>query len=325
MKFQVRVLTVLFFFWEVSDIYNSITFTNADGFVYPGESKTISLYTDYGLVPESRPLVNPPEVRTEYVDIPGADGSLDYTEALSGIRYKNREGSWTFYVTNSLFGHGRVYYAWNDIYSDLMRYLHGKRKRIELESDPYYYYYGRVFVDSWNSNKDYSKITLKYNLDPYKEPKYTTGHSSSSPWYEWKWNSLFGINIYYGKFKVSDIMYRDFFNYTENDIVPLELEYGSVGNKVEENDPLLKVEWCSKGSDLLWVDATDTYMIEDIDLSFDKSVTLLVHNKVADRKKTGEELGMILRPGHNWFRFTKLQEDALDPTVYFDYDLGKRL
>lgn len=189
-------------------IYYSITFSNPDG------SNPINTYDDWRIVPESRPLVNPPEVRTEFVDIPGADGSLDYTEALAGIKFKNREGSWTFYVLNELFDRSRSYLPWNELYTLIMRKLHGRRKMIRLESDPGFYYMGRLFVDSWSSDKDYSKITIRYNIDPYKQPDKTTKE------YDWQWSELFNNVIYYGTFDVDGKKDRNFFNYQEHPIVP---------------------------------------------------------------------------------------------------------
>lgn len=184
-------------------------------------------FDDWRIAPASRPLVNPPEVRTEYVDIPGADGSLDYTEVLNGVKYRNREGSWEFYVLNELFDRSIVFYSWNDIYSLMMRKIHGRRMRIELESDPGFYYLGRVFVDSWSSNKDYSKITIRYNLDPYKKPMFTSKDV------DWKWSELFANQIYYGTFNVDDVRYRTFYNFTEH---PLPIKYIFKTNMSVETD-----------------------------------------------------------------------------------------
>lgn len=167
------------------------------------------------IVPESRPLVNPPEVKTEYVDVPGADGSLDYTEALSGIKFKDREGSWTFYVLNDLFTLNRSYMKWNELYSLLLRTLHGRRKKMLLESDPGFYYIGRVFVDQWQSNKDYSKLTLRYIIEPWKYPTETTST------FDWLWNDLFANTIYYGKFDVYGKKHRNLINPSDGPIQPV--------------------------------------------------------------------------------------------------------
>lgn len=119
-------------------------------------------WDDWHLVPTSRPLVNPPEVNTSYVTIPGASGSLDLTEALTGYpTYTNRTGSWEFIVMN---GYGE----WYSRYSEIMAYLHGKKFRAILDDDPNYYYEGRFSVASWVSPKNWSRITINYNVGPYK-------------------------------------------------------------------------------------------------------------------------------------------------------------
>lgn len=190
------------------NIYFSIKFSDPDG------KNTIDTYDDWRIVPETRPLIEPPEVKTEYVEVPGADGALDYTEALAGIKYKNREGSWTFYVLNELANLGGSYMRWNQLYSLIMSTIHGKRKRIWLESDPEYYYTGRLFVDNWKSNKDYSKITLKYIIDPWKYPITTTSNR------DWLWNELFGNTILYGTFDVVGQKYRNLINPSTTAIQP---------------------------------------------------------------------------------------------------------
>ena len=177
-------------------MYYSITF---------GEKNT---WEDWHIVPASRPLVNPPAVKTEYLDVPGADGSLDYTEALSGIKYKNREGSWTFLVMNG-------YQEWHVLYGRILSYLHGKRMRVHLESDPDYYYFGRLFVDAWESKKDNSTITIRYVIDPYKLPL------SSTAGYDWLWDDLFNLVIYYGTFDVTGRKERNLINPTEAEISPV--------------------------------------------------------------------------------------------------------
>ena len=119
-------------------------------------------WDNWHLVPTSRPLVEPPSVRTNYIDIPGASGSLDLTEALTGYpTYNNRSGSWEFLVMNG-------YRSWDVAYSDIMAYLHGKKLRAVLDDDPDYYYEGRFSVNGWSSDKNWSKITINYNVGPYK-------------------------------------------------------------------------------------------------------------------------------------------------------------
>lgn len=189
-------------------IFYSVTFANPDG------THPINSYDDFKIVPKSRPLVNPPEAKTEYLDVPGADGSLDYTEALAGLKFKDREGEWSFYVLNDSCTLNSSYMKWNELYTYILKTIHGKRKRIVLESDPDFYYLGRIFVSQWASNKDYSEVTLKYIIEPWKYPMQTTAAR------DWLWEELFGNIILYGKFDVVEQKHRNLINTADDNVTP---------------------------------------------------------------------------------------------------------
>lgn len=156
-------------------------------------------YTEWGLVPTSRPLVVPPAVKTNYVDLPASHGVLDYTDLLlSEAPYGQREGSWEFVVRP-----GR---RWADIYSSLMAFLHGKRHKVILEDDPGYLYTGRLTVSDWKSEQSRSKIVIDYNLDPFKYSIESTDDT------EWIWDDLFADVIRYGRFNVTGSKWRTFVN-----------------------------------------------------------------------------------------------------------------
>lgn len=121
-------------------------------------------FRDFGLYPKSKMIVNPPEVREVYVEIAGADGDLDITEALTGrANYESREGKFEFTVIDRA--------KWDSVYSGLMNTLHGRKMRVILDDDPYYYYYGRVKVDSFKTNKRTGTITVEGYFDPYKKSR----------------------------------------------------------------------------------------------------------------------------------------------------------
>lgn len=161
-----------------------------------GEKNT---YEDWKLVPTSRPLFNPPTPKTKYIEIPGADGTIDFTEVLSGVKYNDRSGSWEFRVLNG-------YAEWYQRYSEIMNYLQGKKFRVILDDEPDYYYNARLSVNSWQSTKDWSTIVIDYIAEPYKYPINTTGD------YDWLWNELFNNTIYYGKFDVAGSKWRNLIN-----------------------------------------------------------------------------------------------------------------
>lgn len=144
-------------------MYHSITIgTNlfsTDGSL-PRNAK--NTWVDWHLIPATRPLVNPPKAKLSLIEIPGADGTLDLTNVLTGRpTYSDRTGSWSFYVEN---GYG----AWSDKFSEIMMYLHGKSLQCYLEDDPTYFYEGRFTVNQWRSDPTHSMIVIDYQLGPYK-------------------------------------------------------------------------------------------------------------------------------------------------------------
>lgn len=125
-------------------------------------------YDDYHLIPSSRPLIAPPVPKSNYVELPGGDGAIDLSQSLTKyVTYKNREGTWEFYVEN---GHN-----WVDIYEKLLE-INGRSVTVILEDDPDYHYTGRVEIESWESANDgtWSTVTIKYVLQPYKIYKHTS-------------------------------------------------------------------------------------------------------------------------------------------------------
>ena len=133
-------------------MYHSITF---------GEKNT---WDDWHLVPTSLPVFNPPAQKVKTIDIPGGDGVIDLSQALTGYPvFQNRTGSFEFIVPNGFepWESGRIEQApWHSVYSEIMDYLHGQSLRAILEDDPEYFYEGRFTVNSWKSPKDWSRITI---------------------------------------------------------------------------------------------------------------------------------------------------------------------
>lgn len=153
----------------------------------------INTWDDWHLIPSSRPLIAVPQFKSEYIDVPGGNGSIDastilwatpvYTSggAVESVTYQegyptfqNRSGSIEFYVMND-------YGQWYNRYSDAMDYLHGQKVKLILEDEPDYYYRGRMTVNQWRSEKSWSKITLDYNFEPFKYELFTSLE-------EWLWD-----------------------------------------------------------------------------------------------------------------------------------------
>lgn len=194
-------------------MYHSITF---------GDKNT---WDDWHLIPSSRPVFNPPKPKTNYVDITGSNWHLDLSEAVSGeVVYEGRMGSLEFIVAN---GHQE----WHELYSKIMNYLHGRVMKAVLEDDPDYYYIGRFSVNQWKSDPHNSKITIDYNVNPYK-----LEHSISNE--DWKWDEFnfeIGVIRDYNNYQVdgtftmtiigSEMSVTPVFKVTSDDGSGLTVEY----------------------------------------------------------------------------------------------------
>lgn len=163
-------------------MYHSITF---------GSKNT---WDDWHLIPKSRPVFNPPPVKTHFVEIPGGDGSIDLSTALAGRPlFGNRVGSFEFYVENG-------FKDWSALYSEIMVYLHGQKMRAVLEDDPAYFYEGRFTVNAWKSEQQRSTIVIDYNVNPYKRDT----RASDEDWIWDTFNFETGIARYYEDLTVTN-------------------------------------------------------------------------------------------------------------------------
>lgn len=131
-------------------MYHSITFG------------TKNTWTDWRLIPTSRPVFNPPPVKTKFIEVPGAHGELDLSTLLTGTpMYGNRTGVFQFvfesYATD-----------WANASSEIANYIHGQNMDAILEDDPAYYYNGRFWISEWPSGSSFSTISINYSVGPFK-------------------------------------------------------------------------------------------------------------------------------------------------------------
>lgn len=100
-----------------------------------------------------------PKAKENRIDIPARSGSLDLTEFFGGVKYDDRDLSFTFTKIGGDFV---------EVFSDIQNLLHGKSMNIVLDSDPNYYYKGRVFIKKWSSNATTGIIDIECTCEPYK-------------------------------------------------------------------------------------------------------------------------------------------------------------
>lgn len=124
-------------------------------------------FTDLGLYPKEPPDIPAAEVRTDFIEIPGAHGSIDMTEALTGFPlYDNRKGTFRYTVLDRA--------EWLGRYNGAKNLLHGRECQITLDDEPGGYYHGRVYVDKLKSSKTTGTIEITATLDPFWYAKETT-------------------------------------------------------------------------------------------------------------------------------------------------------
>ena len=121
---------------------------------------TLHSNTDLSLIQQSVEI-SPAEPRTSFVDVPGADGSKDLTEALGvGVKYKDRKIKWTF----ALYPGDN----WELRKQTVSGYINGIACAIVIDDDPNYYYQGRVEVKDYKVDGLLKQITVEAVCRPYK-------------------------------------------------------------------------------------------------------------------------------------------------------------
>lgn len=120
-------------------------------------------YSDLGLILTDAEI-GLPEVKNASIDIPGADGLLDLTEALDGnVHYGNRELKLTFVTTDAISGTD-----WPGLISKLSAAIHGQRKSIVFDDDTAWAYQGRCYVDAFETSRWTRTVVIRCDCDPYK-------------------------------------------------------------------------------------------------------------------------------------------------------------
>jgi hypothetical protein len=148
-------------------------------------------YKDFGLILTSK-TVNLPDLKTETQDVPGMDGELDLTDAITDdVKFKNRKLSFTFTVIDPV----KQFFI---VLSEVTNFLHGKRLRVVMDDDKNFYYEGRCKVNQFKTDKRTATIIIDCDVEPFK----TEINSAGEPWIWDTFSFVDGI-IYVNEVKVS--------------------------------------------------------------------------------------------------------------------------
>lgn len=110
---------------------------------------------------QQKVVVDPAEPKLNMIEIPGADGAVDLTEQPAGrVTYKTRKVTWTFALYPGE--------DWDTKHQQVSNALNGRRCDITLDTDPEYYYQGRLSVSKHNLDGLLRQIIVEAVCQPYK-------------------------------------------------------------------------------------------------------------------------------------------------------------
>lgn len=109
--------------------------------------------------------IPPAKPKTNYVDIPGSDGSVDLTEAHGEVKYNDRDCKFTF-TMNPAGDLSEV--AFEEKKTEVSNALNGKEFKITLDKDEDYFYQGRCEVSEYLSDKRIRQVAVTAKVKPYK-------------------------------------------------------------------------------------------------------------------------------------------------------------
>ena len=135
-----------------------------------GEKHT---FKDWGIILSSKEI-SPPEPQINRIYVPLRDGSIDLTESLTDdIKFKDRTITLNFTVLDHT--------KWTATVSEIQNYLHGKQLKIVFDDDLAFYYYGRVSVNTWATEKNIGSLVVECQVEPFKYDVFSSA-------VDWEWD-----------------------------------------------------------------------------------------------------------------------------------------
>ena len=151
-------------------------------------------YQDWGLYIANNDPIGDPEHITSYIQIPGRDGELDLSEAISGRPiYKSRQ------IKIWLAGLNEIT-EWDSVISKLRNIVESRICRIVFDIDPMYFWRGRVSIKEFKPVYEFGKFLLTMEeAEPYKYSIIT----SADPWLWDPFNFITDMITYVGAITVN--------------------------------------------------------------------------------------------------------------------------
>ena len=120
-------------------------------------------------------VIGMPEPVIVTVEIPGYSETADLSEVLTGdVQYNERTIQITFNAECRIS-------EWHSLVSDMANHIHGRRQKVILDTDPNYYYIGRLTLDTQLTSQYTSQIVITGTVDPFK-------YELTSGMEDWLWD-----------------------------------------------------------------------------------------------------------------------------------------
>lgn len=148
--------------------------TNAATITVLSTGKTYHTLRDWGMAIGNNDYIKEPIQETNYVNVPGMNGYLDMSEALTGcLVYKERKIEIQVGALNKRM-------TWDSLISEIRNKIDGRIVKLIFDNDPGYYWKGRVTIKGFDRVRELGTFTIQLKAEPYKMERF----SSSEDW-EW--------------------------------------------------------------------------------------------------------------------------------------------
>lgn len=166
---------------------SNVNLFNGVSFTVESSNQSYHSYDDWGLYVTNTDCIGEPKQYTNYITIPGRNGKLDLSEAISGRQiYESRE------IKINLAG-TRFRTNWDSAISAFRNEINGKVCKITFDNDPSYFWRGRVTIKDFSSCLNLGTFLVEIpEADPYKYDV----NSSADPWLWDPFNFETGVITY---------------------------------------------------------------------------------------------------------------------------------
>lgn len=119
-------------------------------------------WRDFRAVIQNADVVGSPAPNTSYVEVPGGNGHIDLTEALTGdVTYSNRTLTLQLALKTTPA-------LWPQVTNRIYNALHGRAVQVILDEEPTHYFYGRADVESAARTRNAGQVAISVDCDPYR-------------------------------------------------------------------------------------------------------------------------------------------------------------